>query len=58
MCLLMENVPIVQVVWVLLPSDRAPFDSFLVVKLMGLLKDPLEPVRWLVCVAASLAIDL
>ena len=45
MLLLIDAVPVEQMFWVLLPSDRAPFDSFMVVTLLGMLKEPLEPVK-------------
>ena len=49
----MRDVPVDQVVWVLQPSDMTPFDSFLVVTLLGVLKEMVKPVRWLICVELS-----
>ena len=53
MWLLMRDVPVDQVVWVLQPFDMTPFNSFLVVTLLGVLKEMVKPVRWLICVELS-----
>ena len=49
----MNSVTVERVVCVLLSSDRDPFDSLLVVTLLGVLKEPVDPVQWLICVVAS-----
>ena len=40
----MVDVPLELVVWVLLMYDGDSFDSFLVVTLLGVLKEPVDPV--------------
>ena len=52
MLLLMDTVTVNWVVLVFLISDRAPFDLLLVVTLIGVLKESVEPMRRLICVAA------
>ena len=49
----MDTVPVERVGWIFLMSDGDHFDSLLVVTLPGVLKEPVEPVRWLIWVAAS-----
>ena len=50
MWLLIDDVPVERVVWVLLLSDGAPFEPLLVVILLVVLKELVEPVRLMICV--------
>ena len=49
----MDVVLVYQEFLVIMKSGRVPFDSLLVVTLLGVLKKPIEPVRWLIYVSAS-----
>ena len=49
----MGTVMVDWVVRVFLPSDGDTFDLLLVVTLLGVLKDLVDPVRWLICVEES-----
>ena len=50
----MGSILVERVICVLLLFEGSLFDLLLVVTLLGVLKDTVEPVRWLICVAASL----
>ena len=53
MWVLMDAVPVVREVWVFLPYDWDTIDFLLVATLLDL-KDPVETVRWLICVVTYL----